>query len=365
MNIWQQLRARKRPFLGLSPMDGVSDFPFREINAIYGKPDVVYSEFANVEGVCHSRNTHILQHFDFSNNQRPFIAQIFGKKPDYFRQVAILLCTMGVDGIDINMGCPAKTVAAHGSGAALIDNPSLAAEIIQATKQGVREWYEGATMDDCENLSPQMRRAVFEKIKKFQLTPPAIRQMIPVSVKTRLGTQSDTALNWISFLLTLGIDALTLHGRTLKQSYSGQADWQSIGEVAKLVKKQAPELVFIGNGDVKSYEQAKQLSEEYGVDGVLIGRATFGQPFVFLPELERQKALREQNIFAIALQHARIFEATYMSGDKSQMFFPMRKHLAWYTKGIEQAAMVRSKLVRAENSAMVEQVLLEHQLLNI
>ncbi len=362
LNLWQQLRAQRQPIVGLSPMDGVSDFPFREISKKYGQMDVVFSEFANVEGICHSRNPHILRHFDFAATQRPFIAQIYGKTPDYFRQSAILLCELGVDGIDINMGCPAKTVAANGSGAALIDNPELAQQIVVAVQQGIREWQGGATLNDCSNLYPAMQRALYQQRARFNLPEPT-RRALPVSVKTRIGTQFEKIAEWLPHLLELGIDALTLHGRTLKQSYSGFADWEVIGRAAALVKAESPQTIFLGNGDVHDYEQAAAKHRDYGVDGVLIGRASFGNPFVFLPAAARQQAQAQHNIFAIALEHARLYEATYMQGEQPSLFFPMRKHLAWYTKGIPQAATIRSELVRCHNAEQVAAVLHKFALL--
>lgn len=361
-NLWQTLRARGKAIIGLAPMDGVSDFPFREISKKYGQMDLVFSEFANVEGICHSRNPYILSHFDFSPLQRPFVAQTFGKTPDYYRQAAILLCELGVDGIDINMGCPAKTVAANGSGAALINTPQLAQQVILAVQQGIAQWQGGATLADCPNIYPAMQKALYQKRQDFAVEAAKPRP-VPVSVKTRIGVQGETACTWIPYLLEMGIDALTVHGRTLKQSYSGFADWEVIAKVAELVRRQSPKTVVLGNGDVQNYEQALERVKQTGVDGVLIGRASFGQPFIFLPKAVRQQALAKHNIFAVALEHARLFEATYMQGSEPSLFFPMRKHLAWYTKGVPQAAIIRSELVRSHNADQVEATLRKFELL--
>ncbi|MDQ5950783.1 MAG: hypothetical protein QG639_59, partial [Patescibacteria group bacterium] len=142
---WRQLPL---PIVGLSPMDGVTDQPFRFIQKKYGKPAVVITEFTSVEGVCHGASP-LLKDFQFDESQRPVVAQIYGTTPDFFRQTAIILCELGFDGIDINMGCPAKNVAHSGAGAALIQTPDLAQEIIRAVQQGISEWKNGATVDNC------------------------------------------------------------------------------------------------------------------------------------------------------------------------------------------------------------------------
>ncbi len=362
VNFWQEILAKKRMILALSPMDGVSDYPFRAMTKKYGQPDVIFTEFASVEGVCRSRSTKILDHFDFDESQRPLVAQIFGKTPAYFKQAAILLCELGVDGIDINMGCPAPTVANHGSGAAIIKNPSLAKELIRVVQEGIEEWRNGLCLEDCQDLSKQAIQAVKDKKKKFALSDVDRLKIPAVSVKTRIGFDYEEIETWLPHLLEMRLAAISLHGRTLKQGYSGEADWSAIGRAAALVKKTDPSVVFLGNGDVKDYEEAQTKVAQYGVDGVLIGRASYGQPFIFLPTAEKNKLLKEKNIFEIALEHARLYEKTYPSSEDYK-FLPMRKHLAWYTKGIAQAALVRSELVRAENAQIVAEILQKHQLI--
>lgn len=362
MNFWQEILAQKKMILALSPMDGVTDYPFRAITKKYGKPDVTFTEFASVEGVCRSSSTRILDHFDFDESQRPLVAQVFGKTPAYFKQAAILLCELGVDGIDINMGCPAPTVANHGSGAAIIKNPELAKELIRVVQEGIKEWQSGLKLEDCPDLSKQTIQAIKDKKKKFALAD-VNRQKVPVvSVKTRIGFDHEEIETWMPHLLEMRLAAISLHGRTLKQGYFGKADWTVIGRAAKLIKKEDPSVVFLGNGDVSNYEQAKEKIEDYKVDGVLIGRASYGQPFIFLPTEEKEKLLKEKNIFEIALEHAQLYEETY-SPNENYKFLPMRKHLAWYTKGIAQAALVRSELVRANNSLQVAEILEKYQLI--
>ena len=362
MNFWQEILAQKKMILALSPMDGVSDYPFRAITKKYGQPDVVFTEFASVEGICRSRSTKIFDHFDFDETQRPLVAQIFGKTPAYFKQAAVLLCELGVDGIDLNMGCPAPTVANHGSGAAIIKNPSLAKELIKVVQEGIEEWRNGLRLEDCPDLSKQIIKAVALKQKKFGLANVDRRKIPTVSVKTRIGFDDEEIDSWLPHLLEMRLAAISLHGRTLKQGYSGEADWQAIGRAAVLVKKTDPAVVFLGNGDIQNYEQAQDKVTQYKVDGVLIGRASYGQPFVFLPAAVKEKLLREKNIFDIALEHAKLYETTYPPSEGYQ-FLPMRKHLAWYTKGIAQAAFVRSELVRAVNASQVAVIMKKYQLI--
>jgi tRNA-dihydrouridine synthase B len=362
MNFWQEILAKKGMILALSPMDGVSDHPFREISKKYGQMDLVFTEFANVEGICRSGNAGLLNHFDFSEKQRPLIAQIFGKTPAYFKQVAILLCELGVDGVDINMGCPAPTVASHGSGAALIRTPELAQEIVRSVQAGVREWAEGRKVEECADLQSHITKALRAKQVKFGLQP-ANRQKIPtVSIKTRMGYHEEEVVTWLPYLVETAPTAISLHGRTLKQSYSGLASWEAIAKAASIVKQANPEIIFLGNGDVPDFEAAVDKVKTYGVDGVLIGRGSFGKPFVFLPQAEREQFLATHNLFAIALEHARLYEQTYQASEKYH-FLPMRKHLAWYARGVPGAAAIRAELVRSGNASEVEEILQRHQLI--
>jgi tRNA-dihydrouridine synthase len=281
----EQLTAQKsfwaalpRPILGISPMDGVTDFPFRQITKKYGQPAVVYTEFTSVEGVCHGASQ-LLKDFLFDESQRPVVGQIYGTTPDFFRQTAILLCELGFDGIDINMGCPAKNVAHSGAGAALIRTPDLAQEIIRSVQLGIQQWKNGATAADCANITPEIVEKVAGRKAHLPENYHDRGRYIPVSVKTRVGYDQPVIHEWIPALLETEIDAIALHGRTLKQQYGGLASWELIGEAAALVKSAGK--TILGNGDVKSLADAKSKIATYGVDGVLIGRAAMGNPFIF------------------------------------------------------------------------------------
>jgi len=300
---WKDL---KKPIIGLSPMDGVTDAPMRFITAKYGQPDVIFTEFVSADGIKHGAKR-LLRDFKFDEIERPVVAQLFGGDPEAFFEVARLIVKMGFDGVDINMGCPARKVAGRGEGAGLIKNPALAAKIIAAVKKGV----DGK---------------------------------IPVSVKTRIGyDQSDP--EWWKFLATQDLTAVTVHGRTFKQLYQGKADWEAIARAATLIKQSGT--IFLGNGDVESIADAKEKIEKYGVDGVLIGRAAQGNPWVF-----RGVEVNKEEKLKVALEHCRKFEEIF----PQDRFFIMRKHLSWYAKGFDGASDLRQKLVLCNSADEVERV---------
>ena len=353
-NFWKKL---KQPIIGLSPMDGVTDHPYRHIQKKYGNPDIIYTEFTNVEGVCHGA-LRLLHDFFFDETQRPIIAQIYGTTPKYFRQVAILLCELGFDGIDINMGCPAKSVDSSGAGAALIKTPKLAQEIIAETKAGVQDYNNGMTTKDCPDISEEIVAEVLKRHEKLPIEYQDNTREVPVSVKTRIGYSVPVVSEWIPTLLEMNPTAITLHGRTLKQQYSGLSNWDEIHTAALLCKQ--TETLLLGNGDVLDFDQAQKYITEYEVSGVLIGRGTFGNPFVF--QENHAELLQKNNIFEIALEHCQLFEQTYQN-DPRYHFMPMRKHLGWYVKGIDGAREIRIELFQANNSTEVESIFKKHGLI--
>ncbi len=352
-----------RPIIALAPMDGVTDQPFRHIQKRYGNPALMYTEFTNVEGLCYGA-TRLLRDFLFDETQRPIIAQIYGATPEAYRQVAVILCELGFDGIDINMGCPAKNIASSGCGAALIRTPKLAQEIVRATQLGVQQWQNGMTSRGCPDIKPRISNEVE---RRHALLPAQYRQRraVPVSVKTRIGYDIPVVEEWVATLLETEPVAIGLHGRTLEQGYSGLADWEEIARAAEIIHE-TPTLA-LGNGDVKSLADAYERVEQYGVDGVLIGRAAFGNPYIF-QGCEPSQALAQTangkaggilpHPLSIALEHAHLFEQTY-GHEKKYRFHPMRKHLGWYVKGIPGAAKVRGSLVRTHSpedvAALIEE----------
>jgi len=350
-DFWHKL---KKPIVGLAPMDGITDQPFRYIQKKYGSPDVLYTEFATVEGLCRGASQP-LRDFMYAETERPIVAQIYGTTPKYFYQTAVLVCQLGFDGIDINMGCPAKNVAHSGAGAALIQTPELAIEIVKAVQAGVNDWAGGKTVDDCKDLKEKFRTEVKRRQellpKKYQA-----HKKIPVSIKTRIGYSQPTVDTWLPTLLELEPSVIAVHGRTLKQSYSGLASWTEIAKVKQLAKD-TPTLI-LGNGDVNNRKQAAELCAKHNLDGALIGRHSFGNPFVFHNNDNNEQI----NVFYIALDHANNYQTTYQNTDHNS-FLPMRKHLGWYTKGLPNAKEVRAQLYQTNSAKETADVFLQHNLL--
>jgi nifR3 family TIM-barrel protein len=336
-------------------MDGVTDQPFRQIAKKYGRADVIFTEFTSAEGI--SRNAiKLLRDFLYDESQRPIVAQIFGKEPAAFRATALILGYLGFDGIDINMGCPAKNVSHHGGGAALIRTPELAQEIVRAVQAGVQDWVDGKTLESCLGLKAKTRALIMERHRQL---PEQYRQRrpLPVSVKTRIGFDEPEVERWIPKLLEVEPAAIELHARTLKQMYGGQADWSHIARAVDLAKGTGT--LIIGNGDLQTAADVQRRVQETGVDGVLIGRATFGNPWV-IADMVRQRngepplpppTLKDR--ISLAIEHSRLFEASY----PDETFMAMRKHLAWYIKDFPNASDFRTALVLANSADEVETIL--------
>ncbi|MBX3011219.1 MAG: tRNA-dihydrouridine synthase [Caldilineaceae bacterium] len=353
---WETL---PQPIIALSPMDGVTDQPFRHLQKKYGSPMLMYTEFTNAEGLCLS-NGRLLRDLLYDETQRPIIAQIFGKTPHFFYQAAIVLCELGFDGIDINMGCPSKTVANGGSGAGLIKTPKLAQAIVRATQQGVQDWYNGATAHHCPDIKPRVAAQI---LAKKQQLPPAYqeRRTVPVSVKTRVGYETPIIATWLPYLLDVEPVAICIHGRTLEQGYAGEASWEEIGKAVAIA--QGSGILLLGNGDVLSLHQAEQRVRDYGVNGVLIGRATYGNPFFFgETEPPQENALpnpeRVHQLASILVEHAYLYEQTYQHYEK-YFFSPMRKHLGWYARQMHGGKKLRISLMQSSSPQEVVQILQE------
>ncbi len=355
---WSALPAGS---IGLSPMDGVTDQPYRYLQQKYSAPDIIMTEFTSAEGV--SRNAlRLFRDFQFDETQRPIVAQIFGSEPESFYVTAVILGYLGFDGIDINMGCPAKNVSQHGAGAALILTPDIAQEIVRQTRRGITDWANGITLDHLPSLKTKTKKMI-EELHSALPEEHKARRVLPVSVKTRIGYDKPVIHDWISALLEVEPVAISVHGRTLKQLYGGQADWEVIAEAVQVAKGSGTKV--LGNGDLHTPEDVKMRIEQSGVDGVLIGRATFGDPWL-IGEMKKYRdsgwsseyAYTEptlQQRILVAIEHAEIYEKTY----PDEHFLPMRKHLAWYIKGFPFASDYRTRLVLANSAKEVRAVLEE------
>ncbi len=363
MNFWH---AIPKPIIGLSPMDGITDASFRYITAKHGGPDVTLTEFANVETAFYAPQT-LIKDFTYGEIERPVVAQIYGHTPEMFYKVTHIACELGFDGVDINMGCPAKKVAAKGSGAALIRTPKLAQSIIRAVTQAIADWRDGQTLGQLK-IHPELIEKVklANRLRAGWETPP-LRKTIPVSVKTRLGFDRVVVDEWIRTLLEERLAAISLHGRTLKQQYKGNADWEAIARAAAAARGSST--VILGNGDLRDMNDIYRRVRETGVDGVLVGRAVQGNPWLFQSKELVKRALRsggslslpsipvslEQRL-SVMIEHARHFDDHW----GSPCFVGMRKHLAWYCHATPRAAELRARMVRLNNVSELMQCLSDY-----
>lgn len=296
----------ERPIVALAPMEGYTDSAFRQLVKTYAPGVICFTEFTSSDALKYNSKVS-KKKITIDKKEQPVIVQLFGKHPDHFVEAAKQVEAMGAAAIDINMGCPAKKVIASQHGSALMKNPDLAAEIVNALSKNTK---------------------------------------LDVSVKTRIGFSSfdeDHFYNFCKNLAAAGAKLLTIHGRTTKQGYAGKANWEPIYELKKQLN-----IPIIGNGDIDSPETAVEKLKN--LDGVMIGRATFGNPLImkhiydaFYPNKASKATL--PNWFDLAKKHIALSVKT--KGEKRGML-EMRKHLAMYFKGFPNAATYRSKLVRVE-----------------
>jgi tRNA-dihydrouridine synthase B len=340
---WAELNA---PIVGLSPMDGITDAVARRMAVRHGQPDLTITEFVAVEGLTHGAVA-LLDDFRYDEGPgaRPVVAQLYGVEPSAFREAAAIACALGFDGIDVNMGCPAASVAARGAGAALIRTPDLAREIVRAVRAGIDDWANGGCLDELVTHA-KVRRTVAARI-----TSDDTRRRIPVSVKTRVGFDEIVAERWVDELALEAPAAITLHGRTLKQMYSGLANWDAIGRAAEALRGSG--IRVLGNGDLADRHDALARVEAYGLDGALIGRATVGNPWVLAG---RAASLEER--LSTAIEHAEEFERD----DWHRPFVAVRRHLHGYCRGFEGAGELRKDLMTAPTAAACRRLIERHLL---
>lgn len=347
-----------KPVLALSPMDGVSDSPFRQITKIHGKPDLIFTEFCHVMGIIAALDN-IIDTFHYEELERPIIAQVYGKTSTDFYHVAKVVSALGFDGIDINMGCPAKNVIHSGAGAGLIKTPDLALEIIKQTESGLNDWVKNGQITGLSNRSKKaLDRKILEYKERlikttnlpnssgqYNLRNNDFRKKITLSVKTRIGYDTPITQRWIGILDKTNLDWISVHGRTLKQMYSGYAD---ILELKKAVNATSKPVLI--NGDIKSHIDIKSAIDTTEAAGILIGRASFGNPWVFL---ENYDVTMNEKI-ATLIEHAEIFINLYPT---AKDFVRLRKHFAWYMKGFDGASDLRNRLIRTSSISEVQAIL--------
>jgi tRNA-dihydrouridine synthase len=341
---WDKL---EKPVIALSPMDGVTDAAFRFITDTYGDPHILFTEFTPVEAIDHAA-VKVLPAFVYHKTDTPTVAQIYGVDLNAYYKSAIVVCELGFDGVDVNMGCPDKNVAKRGAGAGLILQPDHAKEILRTVRRAVEDWAAGEASLETVGLHEDVVSWILQCRATHTIVPQ--RRLIPVSVKTRIGVEEPVTEWWIGTLLEAEPANISLHGRTLRQMYTGLADWEEIGKAAAVVHGSAVGTTLMGNGDVQSLSEAHERIATYGLDGVLIGRAAFGNPWIFgKDEPSPEVRLR------VALEHARAF----MRLTPDMHFMALRKHLAWYCKGLPNASDIRLRFVRANTMEEIEAIVEE------
>jgi len=314
-NIWDNL---EKPYFVLAPMDDVTDTVFRRVVGSCAAPDLYFTEFVNVDGLQSPGRPRLLNRLQFTASEQPLIAQIWGKDPEKYYRTAKELAdgtfareSSGLEdtnyaGIDINMGCPDKAVVKNGCCVALVNDRPLAKEIIQATKEGAAG-------------------------------------KMPVSVKTRLGF-NEVDYSWPEFLLKQDIAALSMHGRTRKQMSKVPADWEAIGKVRELRDNLELKTPIIGNGDVMSRQQGIELAEKHQLDGIMIGRGIFKDPFVFVEQSPWPDYTKQQKL-DLYEKHVRLFQETW--GDSGRHIRVLNKFCKIYINEFPGAKEARDKLMNA------------------
>ena len=312
-SFWQTL---PKPFTVLAPMDGVTDDVFRQIITEIGKPDSFFTEFTMCEGLLSKGREKVEERLLFHTEQQPVVAQIWGTKPESFYKVAKELRERGFAGIDINMGCPDRTVIRDGACSGLIKLPQLAGEIIQATKEGAGD--------------------------------------LPVSVKTRIGFERKNIEEWIGFLLKQDLAALTVHLRTVRELSKVPAHWELMPNVIKLRHSLAPDTIIVGNGDVTSLSEVKEKFEQYNCDGFMIGRGVFANPWVFNSKVNLDDVSVEEKI-ALYLHHIDLFEKEW---HEEHHFAQLKKFAKTYINNFPEASSFREKLMESKTLQVLKNILL-------
>lgn len=318
-NFWATL---PKPLFCLAPMADVTDAAFRRVIAKYSKsfdsaqdlrptPFVLYTEFVSADGLAlapEEGRAKLMRDLLFSEAERPIVAQFFTAKPEYMEKAAALAQELGFDGVDINMGCPSLQIEKQGAGAKLIQNSALAAELIAAAKHGAPN--------------------------------------LPVSVKTRLGYNKDVLEEWLPALLQAEPVAIVLHARTRKEMSKVAAHWERVARAVEMRNELGSNTLIFGNGDVRDLADAKEKAAASQADGVMLGRAIFGRPWLFAGgEKTKEEKLK------ILVEHTKLFQQ--LLGD-IKSFAIMKKHFKAYVEGFDGAKELRAKLMECNNAQEVE-----------
>lgn len=310
-NFWRDL---PRPFFVLAPMEDVTDVVFRQVVSQAGRPDVFFTEFTNSDSYCHPEGMKSVRgRLIFTEDEQPMVAHIWGDNPEYFRQMSIGMAELGFKGIDINMGCPVPNVATRGKGSGLILRPDVAAELIQAAKAGG----------------------------------------LPVSVKTRLGfTELKEMHDWLTHILKQDIANLSIHLRTRKEMSQADAHWELIPEIKKLRDSIAPNTLLTINGDIPDRKKGLELAEKYGIDGVMIGRGIFKNPFAFEKEPKDHSTTEYLNLLRLQLD----LQDQYAE-ELPRSITGLHRFFKIYVKGFPGAGELRNQLMNTKSTDEVRALL--------
>lgn len=337
-------RLLPKPFFVLAPMDDVTDTVFRQIIGSCAAPDLYFTEFVNVDGLQSPGREHLMKKILFTANEQPIVAQLWGKDPENFRKTAIELIDMGFAGIDINMGCPAKSEVNNGTCSALINNRPLAVDIIKATQAGAAG-------------------------------------RVPVSVKTRLGF-SAIDMTWPELLLQQNLAMLTIHGRTRKEMSKVPAHWDEIGQVRQIRDDMDSSTLIVGNGDVMNRQHGLELAEKYQLDGIMIGRGIFHDPYAFADsdgatdsDSPWQRVSKQERI-DLYIRHVSLFAETWqgsqddrsdqtnqtnqtnqMNKSASRPIQTLNKFCKIYINGFDGAKELREQLMQASSTEELLEIL--------
>jgi tRNA-dihydrouridine synthase len=311
-SFWQDL---PRPFFILAPMEAVTDVVFRHVVASAARPDVFFTEFTNASSYCSPAGSHSTRgRLSFTSDEHPMVAQIWGSKPEEFAQMGKGLASMGYKGIDINMGCPVKNVIKSG-GSYLIQQPEIASQLIAAAKESG----------------------------------------LPVSVKTRLGfTSTSEWRSWLTHLLEQDIANLTIHLRTRKEMSKVPAHFEFIPEIKALRDEIAPQTLLTINGDIRDRQHGEELAAQYGIDGVMIGRGVFANPFAF--EKEKRQHTREELLGLLNLQ-LDLFDK-YSVELEPRRFDPLKRFFKIYVRDFPGASELREQLMHTKSTDEVRALLI-------
>lgn len=318
-NFWQKLN---KPIFILAPMEDVTDTVFRQIIMECGKPDVMFTEFTNADGLCSPKGEKkVGQRLMYSKNERPLVAQIWGNNPSAFFNAAKKIVEMEFDGLDINMGCPEKNVVKKHAGGGCINDHVLAKELIDAAREG-------------------------------------INGRIPLSVKTRIGLKTIDTKNWIGFLLEQNLAAVTVHLRTVKEMSEPIPHYEELEKIIELRNTLNPETLIIANGGIKTMTDASEKIKQYNIDGVMIATGIFNNPWIFNRNIDPAKISIEERL-SLLLKHVELWDKTW---GNNKNFQTLKKYFKIYINGFTNASELRGKLMECNNHEEVKQFILQNSL---